>query len=52
MYKRGTWSRQTSRHLGKIYALLLVHWICAIYQYKCATNGNGVKIGTKEADTI
>ena len=26
--------------------------MCAIYQYHCAKNGKGFKIGTKEADTI
>ena len=31
---------------------LLVRRICAIYQYNYTKNGKGLKIGTKEADTI
>ena len=30
----------------------IVRRICAICQYNCAKNGKGLKIGTKEADTI
>ena len=31
---------------------MLVQQICAIYRYNCNKNGKGVKIGTKEVDTI
>ena len=30
----------------------IVRQICAIYQYNCAKDGKGLKIHTKEADTI
>ena len=30
----------------------IVRRICAIYQYNCTKNGKGLKIVTKEADTI
>ena len=30
----------------------IVRRICAIYQYNCAKNCKGLKIGTKEADNI
>ena len=30
---------------------LLVRRISASFQYNCAKNGEGLKIGTKEADT-
>ena len=30
----------------------IVKQICATYQYNCAKNGKGLRIGTKEADTI
>ena len=30
----------------------IVHQICAIYQYNCTKNGKGLKIVTKESDTI
>ena len=33
-------------------AVLLVQRIFAIYQYSCAKNGKGLKISTKEADTL
>ena len=29
----------------------IVWWISASFQYNCAKNGKGLKIGTKEADT-
>ena len=32
-------------------AILLVRRISASFQYNCAKNGKGLKIGTKEADT-
>ena len=31
---------------------ILLRQVCTIYQYNCAKNGKGLKIGTKEADTI
>ena len=30
----------------------IVRWVCVIYQYNFAKNGKGLKISTKEADTI
>ena len=39
-----------SGHLSSIFGI--VQRICAIYQHNCAKNGKGLKVGTKEADTI
>ena len=35
-----------------LYIKIIVGRICEIYQYNCAKNGKGLKIGTKEAETI
>ena len=38
-------------NLAKADIQLLVWRISASFQYNCAKNGKGLKIGTKEADT-